>query len=293
MSFPSQPADPLDTRPSAARPAYATGMLLDARDFSDEQTYHRGRLARALAGLAGDGCVAGLGIAYLAAGTSQPECIQVNPGLALDRLGRLLEVRRPACIRLANWFAGLDAGTLIQASYGNLARFVSPRLADNTAPLPARALVADVYAAFATCPVGLAPSFAGGPFDALDAVATARICDAYQLSLIPRTGLDDGYSGLPLPLGAAPVGDASAAAGARRDALQDAILNAYDGGSGGLGPAPEQPPGVDPGAVFLGRVFLPVDTGSPPARLGDPVLVDNWGRRFLPPQTLLAQWLGL
>jgi hypothetical protein len=31
------------------RPFYTTGMLLDAQDFSDEQTYHRGRLAQAIA----------------------------------------------------------------------------------------------------------------------------------------------------------------------------------------------------------------------------------------------------
>ena len=37
-------ADPLYARPAAERPSYATGMLLDAQDFTDEQTYHRGRL---------------------------------------------------------------------------------------------------------------------------------------------------------------------------------------------------------------------------------------------------------
>jgi hypothetical protein len=42
-------ADPLYAGPQPERAAYATGMLLDAQDFIDEQTYHRGRLARALA----------------------------------------------------------------------------------------------------------------------------------------------------------------------------------------------------------------------------------------------------
>lgn len=288
MSFLTQPADPLAVQPRATRPAYATGMLLDAQDFSDEQTYHRGRLARALAYLAGGGTLAGLEIEYLAASAGQAEAIQVNPGLALDRLGRLVEIPRPACIRLDNWFNGNAAATLIQASYGNLGgnlgRFVSRRMADSGAALPARALVADVFARFATCPVGLTPNFAAGPFDALDAVSTARICDAYELRLIARAGLDDGYSGLP---------PAAVSQSASRDAMQDAILHAYTAGDAGLSPAPEQPPGLDPSAVFLGRVFLPVDSASPPARVAGAPVVDNWGRRFLPPLALLAQWHGL
>jgi len=48
-------ADPLYARPLSERPVYATGMLLDAQDFADEQTYHRAQLARAMAFLAGGG----------------------------------------------------------------------------------------------------------------------------------------------------------------------------------------------------------------------------------------------
>ncbi len=297
MSFLTQPADPLASQPRATRPAYATGMLLDARDFSDEQTYHRGRLARALAFLGGGGTLAGLELEYLAASGGQPEGIQVNPGLAVDRLGRLVEIPRPACIRLGNWYDALMAGdggdTLIQAAYVDLDRFVSRRMKDNATALPARALAADVFVRFATCPEGLAPSFAAGPFDALNAVSTSRIRDAYELRLIARVGLDDAYDGLPLPPGAAPIGDLGADAAARRDAMQNAILRGYAGGAGSLAPLPEQPAGSDPSAVFLGRVFLPLDAATPPARAADAVVVDNWGRRFLPPLVLLAQWHGL
>lgn len=297
MRFLSQPADPLASQPRALRPAYATGMLLDAQDFSDEQTYHRGRLARALAFLAGGGTLAGLELVYLAAGPKQVESLQVNPGLAVDRLGRLVELPRAACIRLPNWWTALDATKRTQASHGNLARFVSQRLADSGAALPARALVADVFVRFATCPVGLTPSFASGPYDSLNAVSTARLCDAYELRLVPRPGLDDSYAGLPPPPGGADVGDPAATAADRRDAMQDAILKGYAGDYQGdgqsLDKAPEQPDDVDPSAVFLGRVFLPVDAASPPLRTADAPLLDNWGRRFLPPQALLAQWHGL
>lgn len=297
MSFQTQPADPLTSLPRATRPAYATGMLLDAQDFNDEQTYHRGRLARALAHLAGGGTLAGLELQHLAASSSQVECIQVNPGLALDHLGRLVEIPRPACIRLPHWYAAClaeDGGDgLRESAYGNLARFTSKRMKDSSRALPARAVVADVFVRFATCPVGLTPSFASGPYDALNAVSTSRICDAYELHLVLRSGLDDGYSGLPLPIAAAAAGDATATPAARRDALQDAVLLGY---SNTLTPMPKQLSTLDPSAVFLGRVFLPVNAANPPTRLpavtGTPI-IDNWGRRFLPSLELLSQWLGM
>ena len=45
---------------------YATGVLLDAKDFQDEQMYHRARLARALAYAHSSGTVAGLRVEYQA-----------------------------------------------------------------------------------------------------------------------------------------------------------------------------------------------------------------------------------
>jgi hypothetical protein len=302
MSLLASQADPLYTQPGAERPAYATGMLLDAQDFSAEQNYHRGRLARALAFLCGGGTLAGLQINYVAAGLDQPEEIEVSPGLAVDRLGRIVEVPRPACLRLANWFSNTsnsDGGdTLRRSAYDNLARFISPRYGESAPNLPLYAVIADVFIRFALCPVGLTPSFAAGPFDALNAVTTARIRDAYELQLIPRQALGDSYTGLPLPVGAASVGNSDAPPAQRRNAVQDAILASYAGsghagGSGGLAPLPEQPVDLDPSAIFLGRVFIPVGSGNPPARSADSPLIDNWARRFLPSLALLAQWDGL
>lgn len=301
MSIQTPSADPLTTQPRAERTAYATGMLLDAQDFSDEQTYHRGRLARAMAFLAGGGTLAGLQVSHLPATGSQPEEIQVAAGLAVDRLGRLVEIQRPACLRLARWFTALQAtdggDSVNQASHTDLGRFVSPRFTEAATPLPTRALVADVFLRFAACAVGLTPSFAQGPFDALNAVSAARLRDAYELQLIPRPGLDDDYTGLPLPVGDPVIGNTGATAAARRNAMQDSVLQSYGGsghagGSGGLAPLPEQPADLDRSAVFLARVFIPVSAANPPARTADPVLVDNWARRFLPPVPLLAQWAG-
>ena len=296
MSLQALQDDPLFAQPSPQRPVYATGVLLDAQDFTDEQTYHRGRLARALAALGGSGTLAGLPVQYVPESATQAEEILVQPGLAIDRLGRLIELPRPACLRLVNWYAATlaaDGGdTLGTSTYDGLARFVSQRFTDDGTALPARAVVADVFIRFGACPVGLTPSFAAGPFDALNAVSTSRLNDAYELLLIARTGLADDYTGLPLPPAAAVLADETATEAARRDALQDAVLAPWAGASV-LGPSPEQPPDIDPSAVFVARVFLPVDASNPPVRTADVPVIDNYARRFVPSATLFAQRAGL
>lgn len=298
--------DPLYARPQPQRPFYATGMLLDAADFSAEQTYHRGRLAQAVGLLSGGGTLAGLAVSHSPAdaATDRPEEIRVAPGVAIDRLGRLVEIRRPACLRLQRWWdasVAADGGDgLRRATYDNLARFASARIeaeagAGDVPPLPARAVVADVFLRFVACETGLTPSFASGPFDALDAVATSRLADAYELVLVARDALDDDFSGLPDP-GPDLAGIADPAA--RRAALQDAVLGAWSasgrsGQEGQLAPAPEHPRDFDTTAVFLARVLVPVTADLAPSRDGEAVLVDNWSRRFIPSVALLARWVGI
>lgn len=315
--------DPLNIQPPADRPAYATGMLLDAQDFQDEQTYHRGRLARALMQVAGGGTLAGLRVWHqseIASGDdARPEEIRVDPGLAVDRLGRLIELPRSACLRLPRWWdaeMAADGGdTLRQGAYDNLERFVSSRAAAGVT-LPDRAVVADIFLGFNACPRGLTPAFAQGPFDALNAVSISRVRDAYELQMYVRAGLDDGFSGLPLPAGSvavpgeteaeaaareAAMGDPTADPAAHRSALQDAVLYGYaprgEGGGidddvGTLAPAAEHPQGADTSSIFLARVLIPIGPGDPPARETDAVLVDNYSRRFLPGVAMLARWNG-
>jgi hypothetical protein len=101
-------ADPLedrDLRPD--RLHYATGALLDREDFLAEQLYHRGRMARVLASLHGSGTVAGLRARVEPLGEDE-ELLRVLPGLAVDRMGRLVEVPRSACLRLGRWLDSLD-----------------------------------------------------------------------------------------------------------------------------------------------------------------------------------------
>ena len=323
----STTVDPIAQQPLAERPVYATGMLLDAQDFLDEQTYHRGRLARALAFVAGGGTLAGLRVGHEPAVSAEeadednparPEEIRVEAGLAVDRLGRLIELPRAACLRVARWFDAERARNggdgLVQAAYTTPERFLSARAVAEAAmpdavPVPPRAVVADVFLRFIACPRGLTPAFAAGPFDALNAVSVSRLRDAYELHLVPRAGLDDDFSGLPSPAGAtllpgeteaealareAAMGNPEADLDERRAALQDAVLQSYTRREDGtLAPGPEHPTGVDPSAVFVARVLIPVDAGDATVRSGSGVLVDNFGRRFLPGAGVLARWSGL
>ncbi len=100
--------DPLLTTLHSERLHYATGELLGANDVQDEQTYHRRQLARALLTLQGSGSIAGLRVVANHQPGDRPEDteveLQVEPGLALDRAGRLIEVPRQACLRLRRWF---------------------------------------------------------------------------------------------------------------------------------------------------------------------------------------------
>jgi hypothetical protein len=101
----TDPLEDRDLRPD--RLHYATGALLDREDFLAEQLYHRGRMARALASLHGSGTVAGLRVRVEPLGEDE-ELLRVLPGLAVDRMGRMVEVPRSACLRLGRWLASLD-----------------------------------------------------------------------------------------------------------------------------------------------------------------------------------------
>ena len=239
-----------------------------------------------------------------------PEEIQVNAGLAVDRLGRLIELPRPACLRLQRWWdAEAARSTLLQADYAMPERLVSAR-ARAGAAMPARAVVADVFLRFVACPRGLTPAFASGPFDALNAVSVSRLRDAYELHLVPRRNLSDTGLGLPLRAGAftlpvdqetaaealareAAMDDPTADLAVRRAALQDAVLNGYHRTADELPRGPEHPPTVDASAVFIARLLIPVGPTDPTVRQGSTVLVDNHSRRFLPGLGVLARWAGL
>jgi hypothetical protein len=274
-------ADPLEAMPPAERVNYATGVLLDAADFQDEQTYHRARLARVLSALAGFGTLAGLRVIPPAAGDAELE-LRVAPGIAVDRYGRLIEISEPWCIRIARWFAGQPTSGLRAAIHR------PPRVA-----VPV-AVVVDVFIAALSCGRAKTPAFAAGPFDALDAVVPARIADTAQLELVPR--VEGGPDPIPAPRNFWPL---PAATDEQR--LQ-AVLDSWDVGTaatatdGGLDPLAEHVAGRNTAAVLLARVTIPVTLAAaappevrPALDMTQPVSVDNSLRPFI---FLPGRWQG-
>jgi hypothetical protein len=270
--------DPLVTRYSPDRVFYATGAMLAAEDFSAEQTYHRGRLARVIKYLHGSGTLAGLNVEWKPATATVEEEIVVHPGLALDRLGRIIEIPADACIRLDRWYRAQLPGDLFQGFHAG----------------PSGVLV-DLFVRFIPCERGKTPAFASGPFDALDAVAPSRLRDAYKLELVIRT---EQPGPPPIPQNRWPDLGAIADPAARRAALHTAILAAWTDGTDSrdaddnLNPAIEHVAGQDPTSLFLARLTLPATTGSPPSRTaGANVGVDNESRQFVYATDALSRWL--
>jgi hypothetical protein len=162
----------------AERPYYEVGVLLDRDDFIAEQAYHRARLARALASLFGHGTVAGLRVREPLdpVDPTQPRRpnaereVEVEPGLALDRLGRLIELRSAQCFRVLRWFDWAlehDADALLEAVVGAAG---------------SQAMALDIFARFVVCQHGATPAFATGPFNATDATVPSREHDAFELT---------------------------------------------------------------------------------------------------------------
>ena len=274
-------ADPLEAMPPPERVNYATGVLLAAEDFRDEQTYHRARLARVLSALAGFGTLAGLRVIPPEESDTELE-LHVAPGIAIDRFGRPVEIAEPYCIRIARWFAGQSTAALRAAVHR------APRV---TVPV---AVVADVFLAALSCARAKTPAFATGPFDALDAVVPARLAEAAQLELVLRA--EGGPDPIPSPQNFWPAPDAAP------EARLAAVLDAWETGTaatsadGSLDPLTEHVPGHNTSAVLLARVTVPVDLAPdaapgvrPQLDMTQRISVDNSVRPFI---YLPGKWLG-
>lgn len=176
--------DPLAEPRDPDRVYYANGLLLDEADFAAEQAYHRGRMARLLAYLQGVGTVAGLEVTI--DDTDGVE-VRVAPGLAVDRLGRFIEVPTSYCLQLEPWFAEQASASLGQDRMDRAFRPADSGLPDG--------VMIDVFIKFAVCERGKTPAFGSGNSDATDAFAPARLRDSFQLELRLRDQSDP----LPVP----------------------------------------------------------------------------------------------
>lgn len=242
--------DPLMVNNKPDRVNYENGILLDDVDFKDEQTYHRGRLSRLLSYLHGTGTVAGLNVLSK---EDENEVITITAGLAIDRLGRMIEVPRAYCFNVEKWFSeqvkdGLGKTRLEQS------------LVEADDDIPA-SVVVDMFIKFAVCERGKTPALGYGNLDMTDAFAVARLRDAFKLELRIR---NDGVDDIPVPnkgisdLQGATVSD-------RKSALENYKLNEgwrentlWTSIDGQLVKDVEHLQDQDGSEVFLARLNIPV-----------------------------------
>lgn len=269
-----------DTLPDARageRVAYAEGALLTAADFLAEQDYHRGRLGRVLAYLHGAGTVAGLDVSVEPVRGDTAE-VRVAPGLAVDRLGRLVELGRTSCLRLARWLDQQPESDAMAALDGDI-------------------VVVDVFVRFHPCPGSLQPAFATGNVDTLDAAVPSRVRDHAALSALLRPAGE-----APLPRATVAPGGADAAALQRfkREQLWNRLQlrEGRDRDSRLLALDPEHVFGLHDGTeLLLARLTVPavVDAGAGRPHLdpGRDVAVDNDVRLYSYGNAELALLAGL
>jgi hypothetical protein len=235
----------------------------------------------------GHGTLAGLEAEYQAAQVAdetqpaRPERIMVYPGLAIDRLGRLLEVSRHRCLRLSDWYQYQSPQFLRQAWHDTGSLWTG-------AP---SGVAADLFIRFVVCENGKTPAFATTAFDSFDSITAARLSDGFEITLELRQETDP-----PLPSPQWPDFGSDVAT------LREAIYSAWRDGSAfstsrGLDPLPEHVPGQDTAALFLARILFPADQSPagqrPIRRMTEAVIVRNDLRPFVVTAGALARWLDI
>jgi hypothetical protein len=220
--------------------------------------------------------------AWTCVGPQQLE-VAVTAGLAIDRVGRMIEVPQTVCIYLQPWMASQSASDLNLALHGGN-------------------IVADVFATFVPCTQGVTPCFATqDDYDATDAFAANRLLDSFAMQLVLRTDQNPLLPQDPwLGAGPTPTGGVTSTV---VQALQQNILSANAGAAAGApftttGPIPaEYPPGFDASSVFLARLSIPATApatqGQAPAFNLNTITINNLARLFIYAPSLVARTLGL
>lgn len=292
--FPKDPLEPDPNQPVGLLPDrvfYATGVLLDANDFQAEQLYHRSRLARVLTYLHGCGTAAGLKVklkpeTLTANDLTNPNLqreVVVEPGLAIDRLGRLIEVPNERCVRLKRWY-----------DYQSQDQDPKKPLANSWHGAPTNGVVLDLFLRFVIREQGRTPAFAYGPYDALSAAVPSRLRDDFELFLVIRKPGDSPL--LPLPRN--PWDQTSPAQ--RHEAIYMAWRNSqvrqddFQEVGSGSNPNLEYITGQDRTSIFLARLTLaataPATVDGIPQWDGKQVEVSDAGRLFVYSTSALMQW---
>jgi hypothetical protein len=284
--------DSLNPPPTPERVYYSTGRMLGVDDFQADQNYHRARLARALTQLLGTGTVSGL-LVQTDGNTDVTQLeVQVTPGVAIDRVGRIIEVPRTVCIVVNNWLT-----QQAQAWQNQLKNPVpgQPALPDpNSAIHDGKNLMVDVFATFVPCTRGLTPCFAAeDDYDATDAFSANRWLDSFAMQLVLRTDTAPLTPADPWKAsGALPAAGANLVAPTLAT-IQDLLLGAT---AGPAAAAVEYPSGVDATSVFLARLLIAATAGTagqPPTWDLTKISIDNHSRLFVYPPSLLSRLGGL
>jgi hypothetical protein len=221
--------------------------------------------------------------AWTCAGPAQLE-IEVTPGLAVDRVGRMIEAPRTVCIRIQPWLANqalADLNSFLGGGSGNI--------------------LVDVFATFVPCARGVTPCFTSqDDYSATDAFSSNRMLDSFAMQLVLR---NDASPGLPKdPWDAAGAVPSGAITPAIAQSLKLSILGRNSGpGStppfAATGPKPpEIPPDFDASSVFLARITIPATegaSGEAPNFDLNSIVIDNLSRLFLYPAALVARSIGL
>jgi len=273
--------DPLLKQRDPDRLYYALGALLDEDDFTREQTYHRGRLGRGLAYLHGAGAVAGLEASIEE--HDGEDVLMVSAGMALDRLGRIVEIPKAACLRVGRWFESQLADPIGHDRLVNSFRSRSGGDPDG--------VIVDVFVKFAVCERGKQPAFAGGNFDALDAIAPSSLRDSYQLELVIR---EEAVP--PVPVHGFPDLSGMTAGQMKQRVLQYKLQDAWKESAAWSGPGKtltllaEHVQDQDGTEVLLARLIIPATTPPLQRDANVDIVVDNAIRQLVFSTSELA-WL--
>lgn len=284
--------DSLNPPPAPQRVYYATGRMLGVEDFQADQDYHRGRLARALLQLYGTGTVVGLLVQTDGNPNVAQMELQVTPGMAIDRVGRIIDVPRMVCIVLNDWLTQQINAWQSQQTNPVAGQAALPD--PNSAIHDGKNLMCDVFATFVPCTRGLTPCFASeDDYDATDAFSPNRWLDSFAMQLVLRTDLTPLTPVDPWKsVGALPAAGATLTA-ANASSLEDLLLNAT---AGPAAAAVEYPPAFDASSVYLARILIaatPGAAGQPPTYDLTQISIDNKSRLFVFPAPLVARLGGL
>jgi hypothetical protein len=145
---------------------YHFGQLLGVDDFRAEQGFHVGRARRHQRLLHGHGVVAGYPVSYKSAISE----LRVGPGLAIDGLGRDLQLDADQCVNLAKWWAARVAAK--DAGFADLLDKI-----EFTIDL-------DLVVCYATCLTDPVPAIAEPCAGAASDLAYSRVCETVRLQLV-------------------------------------------------------------------------------------------------------------